>query len=111
MGMETIRDSGVAICDERLGEALTLLQKPRNARPGYVPLLAACAFIGASTFLAYVATKSPALEKPVQAAPKAVQSANNAVANKADFELSGTSGASAEPSVTEAVLLGTEQSR
>ncbi|HTN40362.1 MAG TPA: hypothetical protein VLZ84_04370, partial [Asticcacaulis sp.] len=57
--METIRD-------ERLGAALGLLQKPRNGRPGYVPLLAGCAFIGAVTFLAYVVTKAPV---PIKAAP------------------------------------------
>jgi len=89
--METIRD-------ERLGTALGLLQKPRNGRPGYVPLLAGCALIGAVTFLAYVVTKPPT---PVKAAPVAV--------HKADFELSGS--AAAEPPVTEAALLGSEQSR
>jgi hypothetical protein len=89
--METIRD-------ERLGTALGLLQKPRNGRPGYVPLLAGCAFIGAVTFLAYIVTKAPV---PVKAAPMAV--------HKANFELSGS--AAAEPPVTEAVLLGSEQSR
>ena len=88
--METIRD-------ERLGVALGLLQKPRNGRPGYVPLLAGCAFIGAVTFLTYVVTKPPV---PVKAAPVAV--------HKADFELSGNA---AEPPVTQAVLLGAEQSR
>jgi hypothetical protein len=97
---ETIRD-------ERLGTALNLLQKPKAGRPGYVPLLAGCAFIGAATFLAYVVTKSPALEKPVspQNAPAGT------APNKADFQLSGTPDASAEPPATEAVLLGAEQSR
>jgi hypothetical protein len=106
--METIRDDGQPRVDERLGEALSLLQKSRRARPGYVPLLAGCAFIGAATFLAYVVTKSPALEKPVPAS-----TATNSIkttASKADFELSGTP-ASAEPPVAEAVILGTEQSR
>jgi hypothetical protein len=91
--METIRDG-------RLGTAMALLQRPRNGRPGYVPLLAGCAFIGAVTFLAYIVTKPPV---PVKAAPvKAV------AVQKADFELSGNA---AEPPVTEAVLLGAEQSR
>ncbi len=102
--METIRD-------ERLGVALNLLQKPRRTRPGYMPLLAGCAFIGAATFLAYVVTKSPALEKPAQAASKTLPPVSKALANKADFELSGTSDAVADAPVTEAVLLGTEQSR
>jgi hypothetical protein len=88
--METIRD-------ERLGTAIALLHRPRNGRPGHVPLLAGCALIGAVTFLAYIITKPPA---PVKAAPAAV--------HKADFELSGNA---AEPPVTEAVLLGAEQSR
>ena len=92
--METIRD-------ERLGTALGLLQKPRNGRPGYVPLLAGCALIGAATFLAYVVTK-PAV--PVKATP-----VKAAVVHKADFELSGN--VAAEPPVTEAILLGAEQSR
>ncbi len=105
--METIRQPRV---DERLGEALSLLQKSRNGQPGYLPLLAGCAFIGAATFLAYVVTKNPALEKTAQAAPKTVSSVGNVTSSKADFELSGTP-ASAEPPVTDAVLLGTEQSR
>ena len=105
--METIRDDGQPRVDERLGEALSLLQKSRRARPGYVPLLAGCAFIGAATFLAYVVTKSPALEKPV---PASTATKSIKTTAKADFELSGTP-ASAEPPVTEAVILGTEQSR
>ncbi len=110
--METIRDDGQAgveeARDERLGEALNLLQKPRNGRPGYLPLLAGCAFIGAATFLAYIVTKSPALEKP--APVSSVAEPTKATPGKADFELSGTP-ALAEPPVTEAVILGTEQSR
>jgi len=89
--METIRD-------ERLGTAIALLHRPRNGRPGHVPLLAGCALIGAVTFLAYVVTKPPV---PVKAAPVAV--------HKADFELSGST--VTEPPVTEAVILGSEQSR
>ena len=97
--METIRD-------ERLGAALGLLQKPRNGRPGYVPLLAGCAFIGAVTFLAYVVTKAPV---PVKAVPVKIETAQTAPVNKADFELSGS--AAAKSPVTETVLLGSEQSR
>ncbi len=105
MDMETIRD-------ERLGTALNLLQRPKTARPGYVPLLAGCAFIGAATFLAYVMTKAPVLEKPASVQSTSARPASDkAVANKADFELSATSGGAAEPPIAEAVILGTEQSR
>jgi hypothetical protein len=106
--METIRDDGQAGVDERLGTAMTLLQKPRNGRPGYVPLLAACAFIGAATFLAYIVTKTqnPSKAAPVQAVQKSV------AVNKADFELSATSpSASVNEMVSEAVPLGSESAR
>ena len=92
--METIRD-------ERLGVALTLLQRSKPMQPGYMPLLAGCAFIGAAILLAYVFTQSPALSptsrKPVAAAKPA------ASAGKADFELSGTP--------KEAVPVGSESAR
>jgi len=48
------------VLDERLGEAIALLQKPpRHRLPGVVPLMAGCAFIGAVTLLAYVYTQNP----------------------------------------------------
>ena len=100
--METIRD-------ERLGTALTLLQRSKSTRPGYMPLLAGCAFIGAATFLAYVVTKSPVFVMP---AVIAAEASTNTNANKADFELSAAPGSAlSEPPVTEAVILGAEQSR
>ena len=103
--METIRD-------ERLGIALTLLQRSKTTRPGYMPLLAGCAFIGAATFLAYVVTKSTVFAMPVVIAAKAPQASPNATDNKADFELSVAQGSTvSEPPVTEVVILGTEQSR
>ena len=100
--METIRD-------ERLGIALTLLQRSKATRPGYMPLLAGCAFIGAATFLAYVVTKSPVFVMPTVIAAKA---SPNTLVDKADFELSAAPGSTlSEPPVTEAVILGAEQSR
>ena len=75
-----------------------------------MPLLAGCAFIGAATFLAYVVTKSPVFVMPAVIAAKA---SPNTPVDKADFELSAAAPGSAlsEPPVTEAVILGAEQSR
>ncbi|MDV6329329.1 hypothetical protein [Asticcacaulis sp. 201] len=99
--------------DDRLGAALVLLatSKPRRM-PGHWLILALCAFIAATTFFVYMATSLTAKPAPNHTAPQTVAAPAAPTVNKADFELSGSSlsAESAEP-VTDAVLIGREESR
>ncbi|ESQ82933.1 hypothetical protein AEAC466_15625 [Asticcacaulis sp. AC466] len=115
--MNLIRANGSgqedALTDDRLGAALDLLtaSKPRTM-PGHWLILALCAFIAATTFFVYMATSLTAKPAPVPLASKTATTPVPPSVNKADFELSGSSlsAESAEP-VTDAVLIGKEESR
>ena len=96
--------------DERLDEALNLLQRPvRKSSSALIPLTAAVLLTGAGALLIYMMT-SVASDRATQG-----QAASSAMAtNSPGFELSGSSADPAvkdTPPVREAVIIGTEESR
>ena len=95
--------------DERLDQALSLLQPPvRKSSSAFVPFVAAVILTGAGALLIYVIASMPSAKPPVtQPQPEAAQTSPG-------FELSGSSmstTASDSGEVRDAVIIGTEESR
>ncbi len=95
--------------DERLDQALSLLQPPvRKSRSALVPFVAAVLLTGAGAVLIYVIASMPASK------PKAMDQPTEVVQASPGFELSGSSMSATEPDtgqIREAVIVGTEESR
>ena len=102
-------ESAASTKDDRLFEALRLLQKPARKQVSMVPVLGATCLAGAALYLAYSVVTTPAVMAPVS-----IETSRNPEAAppkpQADFELSGASlsANAAGPASKVPVLVGTE---